>query len=67
MGIPMGVGYMVGSPVYTHTVKSGSSPGQSPDEFRIKGARTGEWMLAWAGNNSRSTGDRLGTTTEVKR
>ena len=47
-------------------VKSGSSPGQSPDEFRIKGARTGERMLAWAGNNSGSTGDRLGTTTEVK-
>ena len=27
-------------------VKSGSSPGQSPDEFQIKGMRMGEQRLA---------------------
>ena len=34
-----GMGFMV-------TVKSRSSPGQSPDEFRIKGTRMGERRLA---------------------
>ena len=32
--------------IMSEVVKSGSSLGQSPDEFQIKGARTGEQRLA---------------------
>ena len=32
--------------IMSEVVKSGSSPGQSLDEFQIKGARTGEQRLA---------------------
>ena len=41
----------------SEAVKSESSPGQSLDKFQIKGTRMEEQRLAYAENNSGSTGD----------